>query len=93
MNTPRNPSEPRSAMTWPETWSRVPPQCPVCDTPTVADRCLDSSHGPGWRCTLDASHYCPPCLAPRASTTPRTPAQPTRAGNNGRGHGHDRGQC
>jgi len=57
MNSPRSPSEPRSAMTWPETWSRVPPQCPVCDAPTVADRCLDSSHGPGWCCPRGASHY------------------------------------
>jgi len=44
-------------MTWPETWATVPPQCPVCDAPAVADRRLDSSHGPGWRCALDASHY------------------------------------
>jgi len=43
--------------TWPETWASVPPRCPVCDAPTVADRHLDSSDGPGWRCTLDASHY------------------------------------
>ena len=43
--------------TWPASWSRVPPLCPVCDCPTVADRHLDSSHGPGWRCTLDAGHY------------------------------------
>jgi len=57
MNTPRSPREPRSAMPWPETWVSVPPQCPVCDAPTVADRCLDSSHGPGWRCPRGASHY------------------------------------
>lgn len=43
--------------TWPERWLRIPPLCPLCDCPTVADRHLDSSHGPGWRCTLDASHY------------------------------------
>jgi hypothetical protein len=35
----------------------VPSTCPVCDRPTVADRYLDSSYGPGWRCTLDAGHY------------------------------------
>jgi len=57
MNTPRSPTEPRSAMTWPDAWAAVPPQCPVCDAPTVADRCLDSFHGPGWRCPRDASHY------------------------------------
>ena len=43
--------------TWPEHWSRIPPLCPVCDCPTVADPPLDSSHGPGWRCTFDAGHY------------------------------------
>jgi len=57
MNTLRSPSEPRSAMTWPDTWAAAPPRCSVCGAPTVADRCLDSSHGPGWRCSCDASHY------------------------------------
>jgi len=47
----------RDESTWPDSWASVPPRCPVCDCPTVADRHLDSSHGPGWRCTLDASHY------------------------------------
>ena len=52
---PRPPGRPES--TWPQAWAAVPPACPVCDCPTVADRYLDSSHGPGWRCTLDAGHY------------------------------------
>ncbi len=43
--------------TWPGRWLRVPTLCPICDCPTVADRHLDSSHGPGWRCTCDAGHY------------------------------------
>ena len=43
--------------TWPDRWLRVPPLCPICDCPTVADRYLDSSHGPGWRCAFDTSHY------------------------------------
>jgi hypothetical protein len=43
--------------TWPEAWTTIPSLCPICDCPTVADRYLDSSHGPGWRCTFDASHY------------------------------------
>ena len=38
--------------TWPETWVRIPLSCPVCDCPTVPDRCLDSRAGPGWRCSL-----------------------------------------
>lgn len=42
---------------WPELWTTVPSFCPVCDCPTVVDRYLNSSHGPGWRCTLDSSHY------------------------------------
>jgi len=25
MNTPRSPTEPRSAMTWPDAWAAVPP--------------------------------------------------------------------
>jgi hypothetical protein len=47
----------RPESTWPEAWTIIPPLCPICDCPTVADRYLDSSHGPGWRCTFDASHY------------------------------------
>jgi hypothetical protein len=47
----------RHESTWPEAWTTVPSLCPVCDCPTVVDRYLDSSHGPGWRCTFDASHY------------------------------------
>lgn len=47
----------RHESTWPEAWTIVPSLCPICDCPTVADRYLDSSHGPGWRCTFDASHY------------------------------------
>jgi hypothetical protein len=43
--------------TWPEAWTTIPSLCPACDCPTVADRYLNSSHGPGWRCTFDASHY------------------------------------
>jgi hypothetical protein len=47
----------RHESTWPRAWAAVPPTCPVCDCPTVVDHYLDSSHGPGWRCTLDAGHY------------------------------------
>ena len=43
--------------TWPENWLTVPPLCPICDCPTIPDRYVDSSHGPGWRCTLDPLHY------------------------------------
>ena len=43
--------------TWPETWTTVPVQCPVCDSPTIADRHLNSRAGPGWRCTRDPIHY------------------------------------
>lgn len=43
--------------TWPDRWLRVPPLCPICDCPTLPDRYLDSSHGPGWRCTFDSMHY------------------------------------
>ena len=52
---PRPPG--RHEDTWPQSWPTVPPLCPICDCPTIADRYLDSSHGPGWRCTLDATHY------------------------------------
>lgn len=38
--------------TWPASWVRIPPSCPVCDCPTVADRYLDSRAGPGWRCSF-----------------------------------------
>jgi len=47
----------RHESTWPKAWTTVPSLCPICDCPTVADRHLDSSHGPGWRCALDAGHY------------------------------------
>jgi len=75
----------RHESTWPKAWTIVPSLCPVCDCPTVADRYLDSSHGPGWRCTFDASHYWwvrlnslrryltthpPPSTYPRYDTTP-----------------------
>ena len=43
--------------TWPERWLRIPPVCPICDCPTLPDRYVDSSHGPGWRCTFDPQHY------------------------------------
>jgi hypothetical protein len=43
--------------TWPDRWLRVPLLCPVCDCPTLPDRYVDSSHGPGWRCTFDSMHY------------------------------------
>ena len=52
---PRPPGHPES--TWPQAWTAVPPTCPICDCPAVADHHLDSSRGPGWRCTLDAGHY------------------------------------
>ena len=65
----------RHESTWPEVWTSVPVLCPICDCPTVADRHLDSSHGPGWRCTVDASHYwwvrlnpLRRCLATRSQT-------------------------
>ena len=42
----------RDESTWPETWTTVPPHCPVCDCPTIPDRHLNSRAGPGWRCSL-----------------------------------------
>lgn len=49
----------------------------MCDAPTVADRHLDSSHGPGWRCTLDAGHYWQVRLTPlRRTLAARLPAYP-----------------
>lgn len=43
--------------TWPRTWIRVPPLCPVCSCPTRPDRDLDSRAGPGWRCTLTGGEH------------------------------------
>ena len=43
--------------TWPETWIRVPPACPICDCPTIPDRYLKSRAGPGWRCSLEPLHF------------------------------------
>jgi hypothetical protein len=43
--------------TWPETWDTVPPSCPVCDCPTISDPYLDSSRGPGWKCTAGSYHH------------------------------------
>lgn len=45
------------SQTWPETWTAIPSWCPVCDCPTVGDHYLDSSRGPGWRCSADPMHY------------------------------------
>ena len=42
----------RDESTWPETWTTIPPQCPVCDCPTIPDRYLNCRAGPGWRCSL-----------------------------------------
>jgi hypothetical protein len=42
----------RAPDTWPETWTSVPTQCPVCDCPTTPDPYLNSRAGPGWRCSL-----------------------------------------
>lgn len=43
--------------TWPETWTTIP-QCPVCGSATQPDRYLDSSRGPGWKCTTGSYlHY------------------------------------
>ena len=67
----------RHESTWPEAWITVPPLCPVCDCPTVPDRYLDSSHGPGWRCTLDASHYWLVRLNPLRRTLAVRPPPPT----------------
>ena len=49
----------RDESTWPETWTSVPPSCPVCDCPTVPDRYLNSRAGPGWKCSLtNYEHSC-----------------------------------
>ena len=47
----------RTELNWPETWTTVPPHCPVCDGPTIPDRHLNSRAGPGWRCSRDSIHY------------------------------------
>lgn len=62
--------------TWPETWITVPSVCPICDGPSVADRYLNSSHGPGWRCTTDTSHYWQVRLAPLRRYLAANPPQP-----------------
>lgn len=43
--------------TWPASWVRVPPSCPICDCPTVADRYLNSRAGPGWLCSLTSTKH------------------------------------
>lgn len=47
----------RDADTWPEAWTSVPVQCPVCDCPSVPDPCLNSRAGPGWRCSLTGCEH------------------------------------
>lgn len=43
--------------TWPTTWIRIPPLCPVCDCPTTPDPYLNCRTGPGWRCSLAGYHH------------------------------------
>ena len=43
--------------TWPETWEAIPPRCPVCESPTIADPYHNSRAGPGWRCSHDSIHF------------------------------------
>jgi hypothetical protein len=47
----------QSPQTWPATWDMVPSACPVCGFPTVPDPYLDSSRGPGWKCTAGSYHH------------------------------------
>lgn len=67
----------RHESTWPEVWAAVPPLCPVCDCPTVADPYLDSARGPGWRCTFDTLHFWQVRLNPlRRRLAARPPGYP-----------------
>jgi hypothetical protein len=51
--------------TWPESWATVPPLCPICGSPTLLDRYLNSRAGPGWRCTLGGyEHFWQVRMAP-----------------------------
>lgn len=43
--------------TWPESWDHVPSRCPICDAPALPDRYLNSRAGPGWRCSLEPTHF------------------------------------
>lgn len=63
-------------VTWPEVWSTVPSVCPLCDSPTTADRYLNSSRGPGWQCTADPSHYWQVRLTPLRHYLAANPPQP-----------------
>jgi hypothetical protein len=67
----------RHESTWPEVWITVPSLCPICDCPTLPDRHLDSSHGPGWRCTLDPGHYWMVRMKPLRRALAAHPPPPT----------------
>ena len=54
----------RAESTWPETWEAIPPHCPVCESPTIADRYHNSRAGPGWRCSHDPIHFWQVRMAP-----------------------------
>ena len=43
---------------WPETWTKIPLNCPVCGSPSTPDHYLDCTRGPGWKCSTGGYlHY------------------------------------
>jgi hypothetical protein len=67
----------RHESSWPEVWAAAPAICPICDSPTVADRYLDSARGPGWCCAVDPLHFWQVRLRPlRRCLAARLPQYP-----------------
>jgi hypothetical protein len=63
--------------TWPRSWTRVLPRCPICDCPTVSDPHLDSRAGPGWRCSLEPLHFWRVRMEPLRRYLAANPATPS----------------
>ncbi len=67
----------RHSDTWPESWIRIPPSCPVCDCPTIPDRCLNSRAGPGGRCSIaGCQHFWQVRMEPRRRYLIASPPEP-----------------
>jgi hypothetical protein len=66
----------RHPSTWPESWLRVPSECPVCGCPTAPDRYLNSRAGPGWRCSLGPLHFWQVRMEPLRRYLKANPPQP-----------------
>jgi hypothetical protein len=63
--------------TWPECWTTMPPLCPVCDCPTLADPYLNSAAGPGWKCSRASyRHFWLVRMNPFLAENPHPPNEP-----------------